>query len=56
LFKYGSNNFEIKIIDRAKKFEEMVFLESFYIRYYNSNNKKYGYNLMVENPFGDKKT
>ena len=32
----------------AKNYEHSRFLESFYIKYYNSHNSKYGYNLKIE--------
>lgn len=46
--KYGIENFEIRQIDSAKNFQSMVYLESFYIRYYNSLNPNYGYNLTID--------
>lgn len=46
--KHGLENFEIKEIDRAFSKNHSIFLESFYIRYYKSNNQKYGYNLVVD--------
>lgn len=50
--KYGYKNFEIREIDRAKNFQHLVFLEGFYIKYYQSNNPKYGYNLVIDS-YGD---
>lgn len=46
--KYGVENFSIRKIDEALNFEHMVWLEGFYIKYYNSNNPKYGYNLTID--------
>lgn len=46
--KYGIENFEIKQIDEAKSYDHMVFLENFYIKYYNSLDAKYGYNLVTD--------
>lgn len=43
--KHGEENFDIKEIDRCETFEDAVRLELFYIKYYNSENPKYGYNL-----------
>lgn len=51
--KYGVNNFTISVVDTTNNFEKLVFLESFYINYYNTTNPKYGYNLLVENKNGD---
>lgn len=50
--KYGVENFEIKQIDTPKSFKHMVFLEGFYIKYFNANNPKYGYNLII-NKYGE---
>lgn len=46
--KYGIENFEIKQIDEAKSYDHMVFLENFYIKYFNSLDPKYGYNLVTD--------
>lgn len=46
--KYGIENFEIKQIDTAYGLKHSVFLEGFYIKYYKSNETKYGYNLMID--------
>lgn len=45
--KYGIENFEIKKIDEAKNEKHSCFLESFYIKYYNSTDPSYGYNLII---------
>ncbi len=50
--KYGVDNFEIREIDSTDSFQKMLFLESFYIKYYNSIDPKYGYNLII-NTHGD---
>lgn len=50
--KHGIDNFEIKEIDKASNFKHLIFLEGFYIKYYNSNNPKYGYNLIIDS-YGD---
>lgn len=43
--KYGWENFKIAIIDSANTINELNEKEIYYINKYNSNNKKYGYNL-----------
>lgn len=46
LNKYGFHNFEWEEIDCAEfDKEELDYLEKYWIKFYNSNNKKYGYNL-----------
>ncbi len=50
--KYGLENFEIKIIDYASNFNHMVWLEAYYIKYYNTIDSKYGYNLIIDT-YGD---
>jgi hypothetical protein len=50
--KYGQENFRVRVIDYAIDFKHMVWLEGFYIKYYNSNNQKYGYNLIIDR-YGD---
>lgn len=42
--KYGVNSFDFSIIHRCKK-EQLDYWETFYIRYYCSNDLNYGYNL-----------
>lgn len=42
--KYGSDNFQIELIDTAMNQEELTLKEQQWIRYYNSTNPKYGYN------------
>ena len=44
--KYGFNNFKVnKIFDIAFSLEELNIKEELWIKYYNSTNKKYGYNF-----------
>lgn len=42
--KYGADKFYIELIDTAKDQEELTKKEQQWIRYYRSNNPKYGYN------------
>lgn len=48
--KYGTENFKVEIIHIAQSREELNYFESFYERYYNTTNPKYGYN---KKPCGD---
>lgn len=43
--KYGEDNFIFEQIDSAYTQEELDEKERYWIKYYNSNNKNYGYNL-----------
>ena len=43
--KYGSDNFTFEIIDTANDINELNKKEAKWIRFYNSTNEKYGYNL-----------
>jgi len=43
--KYGWDNFEFSIIDTATSINGLNDKEIYYIKKYNSHNKKYGYNL-----------
>jgi group I intron endonuclease len=43
--KYGFNNFSWVIIDIADNINKLNTKEEFWIKYYNSTDKKYGYNL-----------
>lgn len=43
--KYGWDNFKFEIIDTAKSVEELNEKEIHYISEYNSNNRKFGYNI-----------
>ena len=51
--KYGAENFEIKQIDETDNFQKILWLEKFYIRYYDSSNSKYGYNSTSAAAYGD---
>lgn len=42
--KYGFDNFEYSIVKKCPV-DELDYWEDFYFKYYNSQNKKYGYNL-----------
>ena len=44
LLKYGIDNFEFEIIDRARDVDELNKKESYWIDYYNSTDSRYGYN------------
>lgn len=44
LLKYGIDNFEFEIIDRARDVDELNKKESYWISYYNSTDSRYGYN------------
>lgn len=45
LNKYGFENFDLAIIERCSSQEELNERETYWIAYYNSTNKKYGYNI-----------
>lgn len=45
LLKYGFDNFEFQEIDYATTIDELNEKERYWIQYYNSNDKSYGYNL-----------
>lgn len=47
MLKHGVDNFEIKQIDAAKSFREMVKMETDYILRFKSNDSKIGYNLSL---------
>lgn len=42
--KYGVDNFELKVLEECSK-ELLDEREKYWIKYYHSNNKKYGYNI-----------
>lgn len=42
---YGIENFRFEIIDTAENINDLNNKESFWIKFYNSTNKEYGYNL-----------
>lgn len=54
--KYGKENFTIHQIDTAYSKNHCSFLEYFLINYYQSNNPKYGYNILGEDPITHKST
>lgn len=43
--KYGFNSFVFEIIDKASNLEELDEKEKFWIKFYNSRDKKLGYNI-----------
>lgn len=45
LNKYGIENFSVDIIERCSSKEELDNREIYWIAYYNSTNKKFGYNI-----------
>lgn len=45
LNKYGFENFEISIIERCKDQQELDERERYWIAYYNSTDKNFGYNI-----------
>lgn len=45
LFKYGIENFNIDVLERCETKELLNEREKYWISYYNSNNKLFGYNL-----------
>lgn len=47
LRKYGKESFKVEIIDAAKTIEELKKKEIYYISFYNSTNRKIGYNLSL---------
>jgi group I intron endonuclease len=47
IFKYGFENFHFEIIDKALSQEELNEMEEKYIKIFNSNIDKYGYNLLL---------
>lgn len=48
--KYGVESFSIEILHIGKTKNELNYFEDFYIKYYNTRNPKYGYNIK---PGGD---
>ena len=48
--KYGVENFSVEILHIGKTKDELNYFEDFYIKYYNTRNPKYGYNIK---PGGD---
>lgn len=45
LNKYGIQNFDLTIVERCCSVEELDEREIYWIAYYNSTNKQYGYNI-----------
>lgn len=43
--KYGPENFIFEIIDTVNSKEELIPIEQAYLDFFNSNNRKYGYNI-----------
>ena len=43
--KYGKNNFTFEVIDTSNDRKSLCELEKYYIKLYNSNDRKYGYNI-----------
>ena len=43
--KYGAENFAFEEIDSANNLEELNQKERYWIKFYSSNNKEFGYNL-----------
>ena len=43
--KYGWDNFEFSVIDTASTIDELNNKEIYYINKYNTNNRKFGYNI-----------
>ena len=44
--KYGEKYFSVVEIDSAYSQDELNYLEKYWIKFYNSQDKKYGYNIM----------
>lgn len=45
--KYGSENFTIDVIDTARSTDELNKKEVYWIAFYKSNQKRYGYNIQI---------
>jgi group I intron endonuclease len=45
LNKYGFENFDLIIVERCSSQEELNERETYWIAYYNSTDKRYGYNI-----------
>ena len=43
--KYGRDSFKVFILERNVKPEKAASLENYWIRYYDTKNPKYGYNI-----------
>lgn len=46
IYKYGKENFKIEVIEYCDK-DSLDEREIYWISYYKSNNRKYGYNILV---------
>jgi len=44
--KYGKNNFKIEEIDIGFSKEELDYIEEYWIKFYNTTNRKIGYNVL----------
>lgn len=53
ILKYGKENFNIEIIETLP-IEELDEREIYWINYYKSNNKKFGYNILLGGNLGRK--
>ena len=53
ILKYGKENFNIEIIETLP-IEELDKREIYWINYYKSNNKKFGYNILLGGNLGRK--
>lgn len=42
--KYGIDNFKVEVIDKAESFIDLSLKEIFWIQFYNTTNRKFGYN------------
>ncbi|MEF2925740.1 MAG: GIY-YIG nuclease family protein [Catenibacterium sp.] len=45
IYKYGLNNFDFSVIEICKSQEELDIREKYWINYYKSNDKQFGYNI-----------
>ena len=43
--KYGVDNFKFQVLEIANSIEELCYLEKYYIKFYNTLNKNFGYNI-----------
>ena len=50
--KYGWDNFEHKIIEENLTKEEASYWEQYYISFYNSSDRQYGYNISSGGEYG----
>lgn len=47
LYKYGIENFSLDVVERCNTKEELDEREIYWIAYYNSTNKNFGYNIEI---------